>query len=243
MVGILYAFFFYRWFVQPYSLRWKGLYGDMTYPPGDVRGIDISHHQGEIDWNLLRNADIQGAPVSFIFVKATEGASMIDENFNHNFYHTRLNGMTRGAYHYFSNKSSGASQAKFFCKVVQLEPGDLPPVLDVEEFPPTTMDKRNWKKEILDWLQAVEQHYHVKPIIYTGYRYKLDYLNDKVFDQYPLWIAHYYVDQLQYKGKWMFWQHTDAGHVPGIKGEVDINLFQGDRTNLDSLCIKDFLYE
>ena len=93
-------------------------YGDIVYPAGDVRGIDISHYQEEIDWDHLRNAELGGVPIRFIFIKATEGTSMIDENFNHNFYHARKNGFLRGAYHFFSTTTDPINQAKHYCKIV-----------------------------------------------------------------------------------------------------------------------------
>ena len=233
---VVYIFFFYKTFVGPYSFRWKALYGDVTYPKGLVRGIDISHYQGDINWEKLRNAQIQGAPVSFVFIKATEGTDLWDENFNLNFHNAKKNDIIRGAYHYFSPHTSGKEQAKFYCKMVQLDENDLPPVLDVEE--KGSYSTPQLQREVLDWLNAVEKHYGTTPILYTGYKFKTSYLNSSRFDKYPYWIAHYYVDSLAYKGQWTFWQHTDAGEVDGIKGDVDINLFNGDYQDLINLTIK-----
>ena len=112
-LGLIYIFFFYKTFVGPYSFRWKALYGDVKYPKGLVRGLDISHYQGDIDWDKLRNAQIQNAPLSFIFIKATEGTDLWDDNFNRNFHEARKNDITRGAYHYYSPKSSAKKQAEF----------------------------------------------------------------------------------------------------------------------------------
>ena len=71
----------------------------------------------------------------------------------------------------------------------------------------------------------IEQHYKVKPILYTSYKFKTRYLNDSVFCHLPYWIAHYYVDSVEYKGQWRFWQYTDAGTLPGIREQVDLNVF------------------
>ncbi len=236
IVAISYIYFFYTTFVGPYSFRWKALFGNVTYPAGDVRGIDISHYQGEINWNKLRNASLQDAPVSFVFIKATQGNNIWDENFNQNFYNAKKNDIIRGAYHYFSPYSSAKSQAEFFCKIVQLEENDLPPVLDVEETGNYT--KKELQREVLTWLRVVEKHYGVPPILYTSYKFRTDNLNINEFDHYPYWIAHYYVSKLEYKGEWKFWQHTDAGKVDGIKGDVDIDLFNGDYQDLMNLTIK-----
>ncbi len=236
---VAYVFFFYRTFVGPYSFRWKALYGTTTYPSGTVRGLDISHYQEAIDWEKLRHADIQGAPVKFVFIKATEGTDQFDAYFNLNFAQARRCGIVRGAYHFFSTKSSARRQAEYFCRMVQLEEGDLPPVLDVE----VEVDKiegysrKKLQDEVKTWLDIVEEHYRATPILYASYAFKEHYLNTEDFDRYPYWIAHYYVDTLRYAGRWTFWQHTDAGKVDGIGGRVDVNLFNGTEEQLDSLCI------
>lgn len=235
-IVVVYITFFYKTFVGPYSFRWKAIFSNVTYPEGNVRGLDVSHYQGEIDWNKLRNAQIQGAPVSFIFVKATEGTNLWDENFNQNFHNAKKNDIVRGAYHYFSPSSSGKEQARFYCKMVQLDENDLPPVLDVEEL--GNNSPAHLRQEVLNWMNAVEKHYGVTPILYTGYKFRTSYLNTPEFDRYPYWIAHYYVDSLAYKGEWAFWQHTDVGKVDGIKGNVDINVFKGDYQDLMDLTIK-----
>jgi lysozyme len=110
-------------------------------------------------------------------------------------------------------------------------------VLDVEHKTPGLSDEQ-FRDSVLKWLDIVEQHYQVKPIIYTYYKFKTQYLGDSVFNQYPYWIAHYYVDEVEYDGPWMFWQHTDAGRLPGISGMVDLNIFKGSLNDLMDLCIK-----
>lgn len=236
-VVCLYVWIFYYFFVGPYGFRWKAIYGDAEYPEGyEIHGIDISHYQGKIDWNRLSRAMIEKCPVRFIVIKATEGSGMIDENFNENFKNAKDYGFVRGAYHFWSNKSSARSQAYYFLKKVHLEDGDLPPVLDVEH-KPAKMSIEEFQMNVLTWLHIVEDKYHVKPIIYTYYKFKEAYLNDARFDDYPYWIAHYYVDKVEYKGKWKFWQHTDAGRLSGIKGAVDFNIYNGSYYDLRQLTI------
>lgn len=234
---LIFSVFIFRTFIGPYSFRLKSMYGLVTYPEGDVRGIDISHHQDDIDWNKLRNAEIQGDPISFVFIKATEGKDYLDENFNQNFYNAKKNDIIRGAYHFFSTKSSAELQARFFCKIVQLEAGDLPPVLDIENI--GDYSKTKLRSEVLKWLKITERRYGVKPIIYTYYKFKKDILNTPEFNEYPFWIAHYYVDSLSSNMKWDFWQHTDVGKVDGIKGYVDINLYNGTFEKFEDLIIKE----
>lgn len=236
-IVIVYIWLFYYFFVSPTGFRWRALYGEANYPDGyEIHGIDISHYQGDIDWDDLRNAMIEGCPLRFIVIKATEGSSRVDEKFNDNFYMAREYGYIRGAYHFWSNKSTAREQAYFFLNKVRLEEGDLPPVLDVEH-KPKDRSAEDFQRDILTWLHIVEDKYHVKPIIYTYYKFKEKYLNAPVFDDYPYWIAHYYVDKVEYKGEWKFWQHTDVGRLPGIKGYVDFNIYNGSYYDLRKLTI------
>lgn len=238
-IGVIsvYIWLFYYFFVSPTGFRWRALYGEANYPDGyEIHGVDISHYQGDIDWDDLRNAMIEGCPIRFIMIKATEGSSRVDEKFNDNFYMAREYGYIRGAYHFWSNKSTAREQAYFFLDKVRLEDGDLSPVLDVEH-KPKDQSVEDFQRDILTWLHVVEDKYHVKPIIYTYYKFKEKYLNAPVFDDYPYWIAHYYVDKVEYKGEWKFWQHTDVGRLPGIKGYVDFNIYNGSYYDLKKLTI------
>lgn len=160
----------------------------------------------------------------------------MDENFNDNFYNASEYGIARGAYHYFKPSVSAKAQAEYFLRQVHLEVGDLPPVLDIEE--KGDLSPEALRKAALTWLKTVEKRYHVPPIIYTNYKFKIDYLNTRDFDRYPYWIAHYYVRELKYKGKWKFWQHTDCGRLPGIRGAVDLNIYNGSMYDLRRLCIE-----
>lgn len=236
-VIVLYVFLFYHFFVGPTGFRWRALYGDAEYPEGyEIHGIDISHYQGKIDWEQLKNAMIKGCPVRFVIIKSTEGSSRLDENFRENFNQARDFGFIRGVYHFWSNKSTAREQAYYFLDQVHLADGDLPPVLDIEH-KPADKSVEDFQRDVLTWLHIVEDKYHAKPIIYTYYKFKEQYLSAPVFDDYPYWIAHYYVDKVQYKGKWKFWQHTDVGKLPGIKGYVDFNIYNGSYYELKQLCI------
>lgn len=238
VVMALYIWVFYYFFVSPTGFRWRALYGDAKYPRGyEIHGIDISHYQGRIDWARLKtNALVNGNPVSFVFIKGTEGASRLDPNFSDNFSNAREYGFLRGAYHFWSNKSSAREQAYHFLDKVRLLEGDLPPVLDIEHIP-DNVDVKDFQTDVLTWLHIVEDRYHVKPIIYTYYKFKEAYLSAPVFDDYPYWIAHYYVDKIEYKGRWKFWQHTDTGELPGIMGKVDLNVYNGSYYDLTQSTI------
>ncbi len=233
---------FYYFFIRPYAYRWKPCGGQKEYGVCmpccyDVHGIDVSHYQGRIDWEeLFAQNQETDFPIEFIFMKATEGATLGDDTFQKNFALAHKYGFIRGAYHFFSPKTDALKQADFFIKTVTLRKGDLPPVLDVELT--GRKSKSELQKSLKIWLDRVEAHYKVKPILYTSYKFKTKYLNDPSFDVYPYWIAHYYVDSVKYAGKWFFWQHTDVGSVKGIKEEVDLNVFNGTLEDLEALTIK-----
>jgi len=237
VVAAVYVWAVYYFFVGPTGFRWRALYGDPNYPEGyELHGIDISHHQGDIDWDMLRTARVNGCPLRFCVVKATEGRTYIDPDFEDNYYQAREHGLVRGAYHFWNASASARQQAYFYLSVVDLEYGDLPPVLDVEQ-KDELQTTENFRREVLTWLHIVEDRYHKRPIIYTNYKFKLLYLNSDVFDSYPFWIAHYYVDSVRYSGNWKFWQHTDNGRLPGIDGPVDLDIYNGSGYDLQRLTI------
>ena len=243
LVGIIAVLLigFYWMFIRPYSYRWadcpgrKG-YGvclPCSYP---VHGIDISHYQGRINWPLLAQNRAGDYPLHFIFLKATEGGTHTDSTFVQRFDSARRYGFIRGAYHYFVPRTDAVRQADFFIRTAGLQKGDLPPVLDVETR--GKLSKEALQKAVKAWLDRVESHYGTKPILYTSYKFKMRYLDSPLFADYPYWIAHYYVDSVRYDGHWDFWQHTDAGTVPGIERAVDLNVFNGTRQKLDSLLLQ-----
>ena len=240
VIVVLFVAGFYWFFIRPYAYRWKPCYGLKGYgvcmPHGyKVHGIDISHYQGDIDWKMLKQTRQGQFPVQFIFMKATEGGDFADDKFVANFDSARAHGFIRGAYHFYNPKTDAHKQADFFINSVKLEPGDLPPVLDIEK---KSRDIKKLQNDLKIWLRKVESHYGVKPIIYASYKFKTKYLNDSVFDSYPYWIAHYYVDSVKYQGEWKFWQHTDVGTLPGIDEKVDLNIFNGSSTDLKGLLLE-----
>lgn len=202
-----------------------------------VFGIDVSHHQGVINWELLRNRGaVNGQPLSFVFIKATEGSDIVDTQFKRNFSEARKYGIMRGAYHFYRTTTPAKQQAEHFIRNVELQPGDLPPVLDVE-IHPQNISPEDFRQGILEWLARVEQHYGVRPILYTYHSFRQQYMNDPVFNLYPYWIAHYYVDSLRYQGAWAFWQNSDSGVMPGIKEKVDLNVFNGTYEDMQLFAI------
>ncbi len=240
LIVVVFVSAFYWFFIRPYAYRWKPCYGMKGYgvcmPVGyQVHGIDISHYQGDIDWKMLEQTRQGRFPVKFIFMKATEGGDYADDKFLANFDSARTHGFIRGAYHFYNPQTDAGKQADFFIRSVKLESGDLPPVLDIEK---KGRDVKKLQQDLKIWLRKVEEHYGVKPIIYASYKFKTKYLNDSLFNTYPYWIAHYYVDSVQYQGEWKFWQHTDVGTLPGIEEKVDLNIFNGRLADLEEMVFK-----
>jgi len=111
----------------------------------------------------------------------------------------------------------------------------LPPVLDVEKSRGVSVNEM--QKEVKAWLDAVEEHYGVKPILYTNIDFYEHYFQTG-FEEYPLWIAHYLQpDKPRIQNKWVFWQHSEKGRVDGIKAFVDFNIFYGDSSDFQELLI------
>lgn len=201
----------------------------------NIHGIDVSKYQASIAWDEVKAMRVKEIRLGFAFIKATEGIGNTDPNFNRNWKKAKDNAVVRGAYHFFIGSKDGRMQAENFIAQVELQTGDLPPVLDVEQLNGSTAAQM--KTEIKKWLEIVEGYYRVKPIIYTNVDFYNSYLGDE-FDEYPLWLAHYYqAQQPRINRNWIFWQHSDQGHVNGIAAKVDFNVFNGDSTSFMKLLI------
>ena len=196
-----------------------------------VHGIDVSAYQGRIDW-----PEVARHGVRFAFIKASEGGTLHDSRFARNWREARAAGISCGAYHYFQPTRDGQTQADLFVGTVPLAAGDLPPVLDVEAA--HFHDVASLRREVARWLRLVEAHYGVRPILYSNHNFYAHYLAGH-FDDYPLWLAHYEVEAPSLpRTKWIIWQHSDEAYVPGIRGAVDFNVFQGNYQALLALRIK-----
>ena len=205
-------------------------------PPGYViHGIDVSRYQDRISWEQVQAMDVDGIRLGFAFIKATEGTNNADPYFKRNWKRSKDAGMVRGAYHFFVPTKSGRAQAENFIRNVELQSGDLPPVLDIEQS--LRVQTSTLQKELLSWLTIVEQHYGVKPVLYTNISFYKTYLEGK-FDAYPLWVAHYLEpEQPRIARDWLFWQHSETGRVNGIISKVDFNVFNGDSLSFRSLLV------
>lgn len=201
--------------------------------PTGLRGIDVSHHQGAIDWTQVHPAGVR-----FAFMKATEGETYVDSEFSTNWANSKAGGLLRGAYHFFRAGSSAETQADHFLSTVDLSPGDLPPVLDVElsdgvESTPVIAG-------VQAWLASVQDAVGVKPILYTSPGFWNGLGTDR-FGNYPLWVAHYGVEEPRLPSgwtAWTFWQYSDSGTTDGVDGNVDLDVFNGTLEELERLTVK-----
>jgi GH25 family lysozyme M1 (1,4-beta-N-acetylmuramidase) len=196
-------------------------------------GLDISHHQGYIDWDSVAASK---HPIQFIFIRATNGTRILDREFHRNWEESRGKSFLRGVYHYYRPSQNSTNQFNFFKSHVYLRKGDLPPVLDMEEN--SWFGRDNLLRGVKNWLALAEKHYGVKPIIYTNRDFYLRYFNTKDFKPYHFWIAAYSGRQRVADIPWTFHQYTEQMYVKGIEGKVDGDDFNGDRKALEKLTIR-----
>lgn len=202
----------------------------------EIHGIDVSKHQSFIHWPAVKQMKVKDVQIGFSFMKATEGVMNVDKQFKRNWKKAGEIGLPRGAYHFFLPTKSGKAQAKNFISTVDLQAGDLPPVLDIEQL--YGVKPAKMRREIKEWLDIVEDHYGVKPIIYTYVTFYSNFLGAE-FDGYPLWVAHYQErDRPRITRPWIFWQHNERGRVNGITSKVDFNVFNGDSSDFRDLLVK-----
>lgn len=201
-------------------------------------GLDVSHYQGAINWKEFGHIK-DSIPVSFIFIRATMGNNGRDTQFPDNWQGAKDNGITRGAYHFYRPNENSIEQAENFIKHVNLMPGDLPPVLDIETLPdPQVQSVSSLIVGLKRFLNALEEQYGVLPIIYTSDNYFNAHLAGEGFEDYPLWIANYNNITQPKNSNWSVWQFTDQATVPGINEFVDVNVFKGKPRQLQRLVIQ-----
>ncbi len=198
-------------------------------------GVDVSHYQGDIDWTKMHTI-YQLYPINFAFIRSTMGTSSVDNTFEENWKGSKENNILRGAYHFYRPDENSTLQAQNFINKVKLEDGDLPPVLDIETMPKTqSMDKMI--EGLKNWCKIIEEHYDVKPIIYTSDKYYEDFLKEH-FDGYIIWIANYNFWVERMKGHWDFWQFTEKATIEGVDGyKVDVNIYNGTVDDLEGLTL------
>jgi lysozyme len=217
---------------------------DTTDTPNAVSdsGIDVSRRQGFIDWSAVAAAGIQ-----FVFIKATEGQSVVDPRFRDNWAGAKSAGILRGAYHFFRPAIPPRAQADNFLTLLQdVDTADLAPVVDLElrklggndAWDAIPLSQRSGLA--VEWLTAVEQALGRRPMVYLSPSFALEKLGGATaLGAYPLWIAHYTANPQPRVppawSDWTFWQYTERGTVSGIAGAVDRNRFNGSANDLIAL--------
>ncbi|HQP05042.1 MAG TPA: GH25 family lysozyme [Bacteroidales bacterium] len=212
-ISMLGAAYYFRAPIKALLIKVHDLICPPPPPPDTCWGIDISHHQKSVDWELL----VEKNKPDFIFLKATEGSSHTDSKYSEYAAEARKQGIPVGAYHFFSYNSSGKQQASNFIKTARLSKGDLFPVLDVE-FRKNMKDRKWIIAEISSFCKEIKKEYGVNPIIYCEYDYYKKYLEDD-FGDFNYWISDFYREP---RCNYVFWQYTDKGMVEGI-GKIDNN--------------------
>ncbi|VUG06175.1 Lysozyme M1 [Paenibacillus polymyxa] len=200
-----------------------------TRKKGNAQGIDVSRYQGNIDWKAVKAEGI-----SFAFIKASQGQRYVDPTFITNAKGVRAAGILLGAYHFVDaiNVEAARAEARHFAEVLKQVGGgtalDLPPVMDYENNP-GNLSKTLISAVALAFLLELERLTGRKPIIYTGNAFATNF--NASLGGYKLWIARYSdtrvpSDTVTWK-RWDIWQYSDSGKVAGIKGNVDMNEFDG----------------
>lgn len=210
-------------------------YLSMKYP---VKGIDVSHYQGEIDWGVLSQNQID-----FAFIKATEGSKHIDSEYSRNIANAKKTELLIGAYHFFSFDSSAETQAANFIAAVPKEKGMLAPLIDIEFYEDKKKNRPDpelTRAQLTILLEMLEDYYGIKPIIYTTFSAYQEYIKGS-YDEYPLFIRNvYYSPDFDINGEWTFWQYSDTSQLSGYKGSekyIDMDVFCGTREELEQYVI------
>ncbi|WP_054308803.1 GH25 family lysozyme [Mesorhizobium sp. 1M-11] len=193
-----------------------------------VRGVDVSHHQGKIDWRRVAADD-----VAFAVIKATEGGDHVDDAFATNLSEARAAGLAVGAYHFFTFCRPGADQARNFLSVVPRDQPMLPPVVDIEFGGncPRRPTPEELRTELNAFLELVEAQFGKPAIVYLIGE-AVD-LYETVIPARERWVR----SLVLHPGNenWVYWQYHNRGHVDGIEGAVDLNVLQGTPARLIEL--------
>ena len=210
-----------------------------NYPsPNDypVHGIDVSKFQGEIDWNAVADSGVK-----FAWIKATEGGDRADQRFQANWSGAKAAGVPHGAYHFVYWCRPPLEEMSFFEQNAPVENDALPPVLDVEATPTSPTCHRHLTEEgaVADMkvmLEEMERHYGKRPIIYTTVDFYEAILSDGALSDYPIWVrSTKHHPAVKYGSRaWAFWQYQSDGKTPGIKGNVDRDVFYGTKEQWDA---------
>ena len=186
-------------------------------------GIDISSHQGYVDWAKVSSDQ----DICFVYIKATEGATYHSPHYIHNFTQARRHGLLVGSYHYLTSSSSVDEQFKNFSMYALKPQQDLIPMLDIET-------RGDWSRsQLIDsvnkFCQLVENLYGVQPMIYST----MGFYNKNLaphFNNHHLYIGRYSNEapEITWEGEYTIWQYSETGIIPGIDTYVDLCRYRDD---------------
>ena len=199
-----------------------------------VVGFDVSQFQGEINWSKIDSVE-HLVPLQFVFIRATAGNNKVDSKFKENWINAKKYNFIRGAYHYYRPDENSVEQAANFIKTVKLQKGDFPPVLDIEQLP-DNQSIDSLKVGLKRFLKIIDNHYKVKPILYSGEKYYTTFLKNE-FSDYTFWVANYNFLVENIKDDWLFWQFSEKASIEGINEKVDLNIYNGTPKMLQYLTI------
>ncbi len=192
-----------------------------SYP---ILGIDVSHYQGDVNWEQVSDMNVKNDSIQFVYIKATEGISVKDDKAEYNVQQARENGVDAGFYHYFIPTESATKQADFFIDQAYKFNYNLKPVIDIE------VDEGFSSKRLLDsitiYMNRIEERIDERPLIYTYSNfYKSHFESSALASEELFWIAQYNVDcPLMNLDNVLAWQFSESGTVSGINENVDLNI-------------------
>lgn len=204
----------------------------------NAQGIDISHHNGAVDWTKVK-----GDGIKFAFLKASEGATYRDSTFPGHVKAARAAGILVGPYHFVNAASEGAAkvEAGNFYAAIQSAGGiaamNLPPVMDYEDNK-SGLSKAQINAVAAAFLAEIDRLTSIRPIVYTGNSFAANFTD--AIGKYPLWVARYSTQpptDVAAWSRWDFWQYSDGqsgGYRPaggravaGVSGLPDLNEYAG----------------
>ena len=181
---------------------------------GERYGIDVSNHQGVIDWDA-----VAGDGISFAYAKATEGRDWVDKRFAANWAGAADAGIDRGAYHFFSPCTDGRAQAEHFLRVAPPHPQALAPALDLEELSDACAP-RAVAAEVAEFVELVEKAWDRELVLYVLPDWEAAY---PVTLDRPRWQRDFV---FRPDTAWHIWQVHGFAHVDGVDTRVDINVMR-----------------
>ena len=198
-----------------YAPRWRP--SDTAYPR---QGIDVSHHQGAIDW-----AKLPAQGVDFAYIKASEGGDHRDSRFVENWRGAAAAGVRRGAYHFFTLCRPGADQAANFIAAVPVDPDALAPAVDLEYMGNCArlLTVEDFHAELAVYIQEVEAHYRGPVLLYLTAEFDEAYRVSARVDR-PLWLRSLVFAPSFGARPWAYWQVSNFRRLDGVSGRVDWNV-------------------